>query len=257
MQFSSRFYIPKKLKKKYNMGLTLGIDTSSIDLGLGLVLDGQNVAAHSRYCKNSHAEHIADSVSFLLNSHSISIDNLSSVAIAVGPGSFTGLRIGIAFVKGFCLLRKVTIAPCSSLLSMALSVAPFLSPQSDIVSVFDARNSMTYWARFRKNDDNSLSRVTADIRTPVETLTGELKPSDSVIIDTMGFSKSDLFNTCKQYSSCFLANELPLNRGLALALYANALTESDSIWCTTADLAAHYLCESYAIMPTPVEVRVP
>ncbi len=228
------------------MSLTLGIDTSSIELGLGLAANATPMAALSRYSKNSHAEQIAQSIQFFLTSHACLPSDISSVAIACGPGSFTGLRIGISFVKGFCLNREVKIFRISSLESLALAAAPFFSANTSIMVAFDGRNNQVFWARFTTLPNGALIRNTPDIREESSVWHAQLHPKDTIFLDTLGVKKSTLLDTVPTEIARYYAHVLPLNRGLGIAIAASCASMDNQSWCTTSDLVAQYLSEPYA-----------
>ncbi|HMD69323.1 MAG TPA: tRNA (adenosine(37)-N6)-threonylcarbamoyltransferase complex dimerization subunit type 1 TsaB [Chitinivibrionales bacterium] len=221
---------------------TLGIDTSSIELGIGLVSGGRPVMAVSRYLRNSHAEHISQAVDYLLAANKVKPLEISHAAIAVGPGSFTGLRIGIAFLKGFFFGRDGRVLPVSSLESMA---GAWPAQEARIVCASDARNGQVFWARFEKRN-GIVARLSDDVLSPVDEFKQAVSNNDIVITDTLGYAKSAAFNFLRGRTSVFPVEEFPLQRGLSCATIAGLRADDSAGWTTADHIVPRYLSEVQA-----------
>lgn len=93
----------------------LGIDTSTEVLGLAITED-DNLISEARYViKRAHAERLITAVADLLSASRLALDDLEGISISIGPGSFTGLRIGLAAVKGLVFGRNIPVAGVSTL----------------------------------------------------------------------------------------------------------------------------------------------
>ncbi|MBR9976268.1 MAG: tRNA (adenosine(37)-N6)-threonylcarbamoyltransferase complex dimerization subunit type 1 TsaB [Bacteroidetes bacterium] len=89
--------------------MILGIDTATARLGVALY-DGESVIAAATFVRpNAHDELLAPLCRDLLAHAGIAMDDLDAVAVSAGPGSFTGLRIGMAAAKGFALALHIPI----------------------------------------------------------------------------------------------------------------------------------------------------
>jgi tRNA threonylcarbamoyladenosine biosynthesis protein TsaB len=224
------------------MSWTLGIDCSSVEMGLGLA-DGQSaVASVSRYLPNAHAEHLDRTVGFLLDANGVKPADVTSVGVAVGPGSFTGLRIALAFVKGFCFERPVRVLPLSSLESVALAWGPSASP---LVVAFDARRDEVFWARFSWMSV-ALRRDTPDALASAAALAAVLSTDDAVVIDTLGFVRSTVFAPLAKRPAVYSLERYPRQRGLACAPAAANEPGDSPRWTTPLEVQPCYLRESYA-----------
>ncbi|HUI90655.1 MAG TPA: tRNA (adenosine(37)-N6)-threonylcarbamoyltransferase complex dimerization subunit type 1 TsaB [Chitinivibrionales bacterium] len=219
------------------MNYVLGIDTSSIELGVGLARGTEPVMAISRYLRNSHAEHIAQCVDFLLKANNISAADITYAGIAVGPGSFTGLRIGIAFLKGFFLGRETSVLQVSSLESVAGS---WHVDGRDIVSASDARNGQVFWARFHKAG-GATARLTPDALVTAQEFRSAVKDSDIVLTDALGYAKSVVFNFLKDRPDAFSVEDHPLQRGLSSAMLAARKIKDAGAWRKAGDIVPEYL----------------
>ena len=88
-------------------------------------------------CK--HSENILKSLNSLLEEQNLSIKDNDKFAVVVGPGSFTGIRIGIALVKGFVSgLDKISVLPLTTFDLMAYSYVKYENPKNDFICVINA-----------------------------------------------------------------------------------------------------------------------
>lgn len=219
------------------MNWILGIDTSSTDLSVGLFRGTEPVASYSRFLKNSHAEHIAQAVTLVLNSSGAGPGDITHVAAAAGPGSFTGLRIGFAFVKGFCVTGPVRVMPVSSLFVLVHGAA---GRAASAVAAIDARRGEVFWARFSVRGTD-IQRETADTAGTAENFKRFLKQDDVIIYDTQGYEKSTVFDFLAGRANVFSARQYPVERGLCCAAAGAAAAGDASAWKSGVDALPEYL----------------
>jgi tRNA threonylcarbamoyladenosine biosynthesis protein TsaB len=99
----------------------LAVDTSTRMIGLALY-DGYQVLSESNWTSQDfHTVELAPAISDALSRSNLKAETISAVAVATGPGSFTGLRIGLALVKGLALVRRLPVVGVPSLDILALS----------------------------------------------------------------------------------------------------------------------------------------
>src|SRR5512146_1558871 len=89
--------------------MLLAVDTSTAQIGLGLYDGAQVVAESIWYGRQHHTVELAPALSELLHRAGVKITDVQALGIAIGPGSFTALRVGLALVKGLALSRKLRI----------------------------------------------------------------------------------------------------------------------------------------------------
>jgi tRNA threonylcarbamoyladenosine biosynthesis protein TsaB len=159
-------------------GPVLGLETGSTSASLGLVDGGRIVAALSREVK-SHGADLPALVDGLLGSAGMKIRDLSAIAIGIGPGSFTGLRIGVSYVKGLAVGARLQIVGVPSLDAIALcgSTSPLARPGLSICSILDARKGEIYVSLYRIVTD-ALEKMIGDLVVPhdefASRITGEV-----------------------------------------------------------------------------------
>ena len=110
----------------------LSIETSSNICGMAIT-DGQEIIAYEEKQNfRKHIEVLPDIFKKLLKESQISLKNVSAIAVSNGPGSFTGLRIGLGFAKGLSYSHNLPIIPVPTFLSLAYSLKS-LQPTSGII----------------------------------------------------------------------------------------------------------------------------
>jgi len=124
------------LRMKYS-NLILSIETSSNTCGIALSSNGDVISEYSYFAKNNHDKLLAEYFSRTLIDSEIQITDLDAIALSTGPGSFTGIRIGSAFVKGLLFGSKVkfiAVPTLESLQSASLEFAKSL--QKDVIASY-------------------------------------------------------------------------------------------------------------------------
>jgi len=102
--------------------LILGIETSSNICSVSLFNNNENIGVIEELIDRKHAEVLPDYIEILLKNSKKKIINIDAIAVSIGPGSFTGLRVGLSFAKGIAYAIKCSIIPVPSILSLAFSL---------------------------------------------------------------------------------------------------------------------------------------
>jgi tRNA threonylcarbamoyladenosine biosynthesis protein TsaB len=137
------------------MGLILNLETSSTNCSVSLAKDGSVLAIKELNTANySHAEKLHVFIEEVMKLTNSKMEDLDAIAVSKGPGSYTGLRIGVSAAKGLCYALGVPLISVSTLKSMASQMSSF---ENDvlIIPVLDARRMEVYSAVF----DNGLHQV--------------------------------------------------------------------------------------------------
>lgn len=135
--------------------LILGLDTSSATASLALVEINDMSAARTLGVReagsNQHAEELVPLLDALLRAHDKHTTSIDAIAIGAGPGSFTGLRIGMATAKGLAFALERPLWAVSSLAAYALEVASTVGA-TRIAALLDARRSEVFLGCFEVNE---------------------------------------------------------------------------------------------------------
>jgi tRNA threonylcarbamoyladenosine biosynthesis protein TsaB len=122
--------------------MILAIDTSTAWCGLALYRPGEVIAEAIWKTQSYHTAHLAPTLEHLLRLSGVSTRDLQGVAVALGPGSFTALRVGVALAKGLCLVLQVPIAGVPTLDVLAAAQAPRRGFQSLIAALQAGRGRL-------------------------------------------------------------------------------------------------------------------
>lgn len=99
--------------------IVLAIDTALAACSAALVRDGVALAAMSEPMERGHAERLASLVDALMRSAGVAFDSVDRIAVTVGPGSFTGVRVGLSFARGLALALGKPCVGVSTLEALA------------------------------------------------------------------------------------------------------------------------------------------
>ena len=127
--------------------LTLGIDSSAVAASAALVEDGKLLGEFYCNTKQVHSQTLLPMVEGLLQTVGRSCGELDAIAVSHGPGSFTGVRIGVSCVKGIALPKNIPCVGVSTLEAIAYSGIPY--EDAILCAVMDARCGQVYNALFR------------------------------------------------------------------------------------------------------------
>jgi len=145
----------------------LGLDTSTSCGAVGLIDDERVISEYLVDIPITHSERLLGAIELLLRDAHCAIEDLDGWAISLGPGSFTGLRIGVSTVKGLAFATQKPVAGISTLdvLASQISPTPFL-----ICPILDARKGEVYTAFYRYDERMVLRRLSAYRATKPEVL---------------------------------------------------------------------------------------
>jgi len=123
--------------------VTLGLDTTGPWCSVALCDTAKVLAYKSENIGRGHAERLAPMVAEILAMAGLTAKNVGKISVCTGPGSFTGLRVALAFAKGFALPRKLPVVGLPSLALWAAQTDP--EGEKAIVSVADVRRGELCW----------------------------------------------------------------------------------------------------------------
>jgi tRNA threonylcarbamoyladenosine biosynthesis protein TsaB len=145
----------------------LAVETSTMLGGLAIAEDSKGLIAELRLnVKSTHSERLMTEIDHVLKQSGTGIDDIDVFGAAIGPGSFTGLRIGLSTVKGFSYATGKPIVAVPTLEALAWNFPFSLYP---VCTVLDARKKEVYAALFQWNDE-SFSRLIQEISVKVDRL---------------------------------------------------------------------------------------
>ena len=222
--------------------LTLAFETSAKAASVAL-MDGKKLLGESYQNTGlTHSQTLLQMAEDLLKTCGYAPNQVEAVAVAAGPGSFTGVRIGVAAAKGFAWGGQLPCCGVSTLEAMALNLGVH---GGYVLPVMDARRNQVYTATFCA-EDGKLTRKTEDRAISLEDLKEEIKNLSDLIF-LVGDGSILCYNTLKEdVPQLVLPPEHRMHqRAAGVGLVAERmLSEGES--CDAGALAPNYLRLSQA-----------
>ena len=151
------------------MALILNIDTATQTAGICLADDGKALTILENRAPKEHAAWLHSAIGRALSDTGLGMRDLAAVAVTSGPGSYTGLRVGMAAAKGFCYALGIPLITESTLKVMAFAAQEQLNGDNLLCPMIDARRMEVFTAIYRPD-------------------MAELLPAGAMVIDEGSFS---------------------------------------------------------------------
>jgi len=135
----------------------LTLETATLIEDVAVVLDGAVASRATSRRGPRRADDLALGVARVLSGAGLDLADLDAIAVSIGPGRFSGLRVGLATAKGLAVVSGTPIVPVATLRALALSAG---EGRGVVCPLLDARRGEVYGALFRVTDD--AERLTAD-----------------------------------------------------------------------------------------------
>lgn len=137
--------------------LILSIETSGLMGGVALVKDGGPVAEVSLVSRETHSRRLMVTIKWLMQSYGTDWSDLDLLGVSLGPGSFTGLRIGLATAKGLAFAMGIPVIGVPTLDALATQVVPC---KEDLVCpMLNVRKSQVYTAIYQGRHSGKLKKI--------------------------------------------------------------------------------------------------
>ena len=156
----------------------LAVDTSATAASVAVAEENKLIGEFSINTALTHSQTLMPMVDELLKNTGLSVNDIGAVAVNAGPGSFTGVRIGVAAVKGIAFPKNLPCVSVSTLESMAYNM---LGNDCIVCSVMDARCSQVYNALFRVKGC-TVTRMTDDRALSLTDLKNELRNINEKVV---------------------------------------------------------------------------
>ena len=223
----------------------LAIETSAKAVSAAVCEDGKILCVGYQDTGLTHSRTLMPIVEGILKNTNLTVKDMGAIAVAVGPGSFTGIRIGVAAAKGLAFAADKPAIPVSTLGAMARNVA---FADGLIICAMDARRQQVYNALFEAKDGR-LTRLTKDRAIALADLLLEVKddPRPKTVLGDGG-------KLCQSFLeangvACRLAPpHLVMQNAMSVALEAEELAAS-GVMCSSQELEPTYLRPPHADLP--------
>lgn len=190
----------------------LGIDTSTMTAGVGII-EGDEVLVDLKFdVKITYSEVLLFTIDFALRTVGLKINDMDGFAISIGPGSFTGLRIGLSTVKGLCFALGKPLASISSLDALA---SLSLYCQHPVAPLLDAKKNQVYAAIY-DTSEGDLKRESEYLVVDVENLVKKISKRTLFVGPGTRLYQKELIGLLGD-KACFALNEQSLPSGASVA----------------------------------------
>ena len=215
----------------------LALETSAKAVSAAITEDGRVLASGYQDTGLTHSRTLMPIVEHLFQNSGLSPESVDAIAVAVGPGSFTGIRIGVSAAKGLAFALDKPAVGVSTLAAMARNAA---FAGGLIVCAMDARRQQVYNALFAA-EDGVLTRLTPDRAVSLADLAEELRgdPRPKTVVGDGAAMCADFLEAAGV--PCRLAPpHLVMQNAMSVALEAEALAAQGGL-VSAQDLAPVYL----------------
>ena len=195
------------------MSIILNLETATKNCSVSLAENGVVIALKEFNDGNfSHAEKLNVFIEDVLKATSKSVSDINAVAISKGPGSFTGLRIGVSSAKGLCFALDVPLISVSTLQSLAMQIQ---EKDAFVIPMLDARRMEVYSAVF-DTENNVVRTIEAEVLNEQSFETFLNKKTTYFIGDGVSKTKEILNHS----NAIFVEGKLPSGKEMASLSYA-------------------------------------
>jgi len=164
--------------------MLLAVDTSTAQVGLAVYDGAQVIAEYAWRSTQRHTVELAPATADLLNRSGLKMENIRALGVALGPGSFTSLRVGLSFVKGLALARQLPLIGISTLDILAAGQPASRTPLVTAIQAGRGRlaislykNSKNRWQAKASPRVVTVDELTNEVTSP-STLCGEFTAAD-------------------------------------------------------------------------------
>ncbi len=215
----------------------LALETSAKAVSAAVTEDGKVLASGYQDTGLTHSRTLMPIVEHILKNTDLTVQDCDVIAVAAGPGSFTGIRIGVSAAKGLAFAAEKPAVGVSTLAAMARNVAWL---DGLVICAMDARRQQVYNALFQA-ENGTLTRLTPDRAISLEDLAAEVKEDERPKI-IVGDGARLCYNALSEQGiSCRMAPpHLIMQSAVSVALEAEALAKAGHL-VTAQDLQPVYL----------------
>ena len=163
------------------MPTILAVDTSATPVSCAILQDDRLLASYYAHTRSTHSQTMMPMIKHALSISGLSMNDIDALAVCNGPGSFTGVRIGVSAVKGLAFAEQKPCIEVSTLASMAEGFRG-LPMDSIVCCAMDARCQQVYSALFSVDVNGKLTRISNDEAISLDELKLRLAPLNKPII---------------------------------------------------------------------------
>lgn len=165
----------------------LSINSSTRNLSLAVLEDDRVIKFSNEEFTNNLSDHIMKRITSICRKAQLALNDINGIAVGLGPGSFTSLRVGLATAKGIAFNKSIPLVGISSLDACVLNVR---TENADVCVVSDAKRDKVYFCRYRKTS-NKIRKTEKEQLLPLKALL-KMNLNDTVIVGDAVFLIKDM-----------------------------------------------------------------
>ena len=132
----------------------LAVETSGDNCSVALLFDDHNFVEMNYQQKHIHSQKLIEMIDTVLNNAQIELNRCKAIAVSMGPGSFTGLRIGLSTVKGLAFGANIPIIPVPTFDAYAFHISKYIKSGTKFVIALNANGDEFYFSKYIKRSKN-------------------------------------------------------------------------------------------------------
>lgn len=156
----------------------LAIESSAITASVAIAEEDRLICEYTSNYKKTHSQTLMPMIEEITNMVELNLEDLDLIAVANGPGSFTGLRIGVATAKGLAHTLDIPIISVPTLDALAYNIG---FCDKIICPLMDARRNQVYTALY-SYENNNFTKIHEDIAVPIEEIINKIKEIGKQVI---------------------------------------------------------------------------
>lgn len=170
--------------------ITLFIDTSSKDVSIAILKYNEVITNVSKKIPNEHSKYTVSFINKLLNEASLTPKDINQIMVVTGPGSFTGVRIGVTIAKVYAYLNKINVIGVSSLKMLSLS-----TEHNYCLSLIDAHHNNYYMGLYDKENNEVIPEQfmkKEDVLTLIKKYNPIIVSNEDIMVENYPAKKQEL-----------------------------------------------------------------
>lgn len=197
----------------------LAIDSSAFPASAAIVDEGRIIAEFFIHTKLTHSQTLMPMIQSVLSMSDTSLDSVNLIAVTKGPGSFTGVRIGVASAKGLAMPNNI---PCCGISALEAIAYNFYGDSDNkyICACIDARCNQVYNAVF-KLEDGKITRCTPDRTILIDDLMKDIREYNGRVL----FAGDGALVCAKNNDICVAHESLRYQKASSVAFAASVYAE--------------------------------
>lgn len=173
--------------------ITLFIDTSLSDVSIALLKDANPLSLIHKDIPNKHSVYVIQYIDEIIKQNNLTPSDVSEIVVVNGPGSFTGIRIGVTIAKTYAYLLKIRIVTITSLLARAIG-----EKSNYILSTIDAKHGNYYIGLY----DNDYNKITEEFASEARISTIKEKYHPLIVNpESKSYDIAKIVTYCQKYPS--------------------------------------------------------